>query len=163
MTWRDDYKTSEFAKDGFRLTGWSLLAGIAVIIVVLILSAMAVFGFGLFQRGTADFRGGTEQIEQTKGNGSYRIAAYDHFYDLCASVQNSEATIAALEQELETNPSESRVEQINASITANRANRASSINEYNADARKEDTLANFMASDLPYQLNSTDKETTCTA
>lgn len=63
---------------------------IATILAVAILFVTVVYGFGMLQRGTADFRGETDQIEQTKANANYRIASYDHFYDMCASVQSIE-------------------------------------------------------------------------
>lgn len=54
------------------------------ILAVAALFLISVYGFGFLQRGTADFRGETGQIEQTKANSDYRIAQYDHFYDACA-------------------------------------------------------------------------------
>lgn len=150
-------------REGAEIAGKTIALAAVVLVVVLIIGAMYLFGFGLFQRGTADFRGGTEQIEKTKGSGDYRIASYDHFFNLCASVQSKEATIDALEKELsrKPDPSESRTEQIYAAITANEAIRAETINQYNVDAKKEATVGQFRASNLPYELNANAKETQC--
>jgi hypothetical protein len=149
-------------REGAKLTGTGIFLWGVAILVVIVLSAMALFGFGLFNRGTANFRGKNEQIEKTKANGNYRIAAYDQFYNLCASVQDDEATIQNLEEELKTKPPQDRITQINASLTAVKSGRRSKINEYNADARKTATQGQFRASDLPYHLDAT-QETTCTA
>lgn len=144
-------------------TSWLILfAGVLAIIVVIVLSIMATFGFGLFQRGTADFRGGTQAIEQTKGSGSYRIAAYDRFFDSCASIQSDEGTIKELLEERKS-ANKDRVDQINTTLTAVRSARREKIAEYNADARKTDTRGHFRSSDLPYNINAEEEITTCTA
>lgn len=140
--------------------GWVLWAGVVAIIVAILLAAMAVFGFGLFKRSTADFRGTTDQIEQTRASGSFRIQAYDRFYDRCAGVQADEATIKALLDE-RANAPDGRKAQINATLTAVRSARAEKIAEYNADARKVGTIGQFRAIDLPGRLDATDEETTC--
>lgn len=149
------------AKEGAKVGGLVLLGSVVALVLAIAIASMWIFGWGFFQRSTADFRGKTEQIEKTKANADFRIAAYDHFYNLCAAVQSEEATIRALEKELKRGPSESRVEQIYASITANEATRAENINQYNADAKKEATIGQFKASDLPYELNVNAEETKC--
>ena len=153
-------------REGARISG-SVIAIFAVVMVIAMgIGAMWIFGWGWFQRSTADFRGKTGQIEQVHGDPNYRIAAYDHFFDLCAAVQTTEASIQALEDERNdtTNPpTTSRQSQISTNLTALRASRAGLINQYNADAHKADTKANFLASDLPFQLDSKAEETSCTA
>jgi hypothetical protein len=59
-------------REGAKLTGTGIFLWGVAILVVIVLSAMALFGFGLFNRGTANFRGKNEQIEKTKANGNYR-------------------------------------------------------------------------------------------
>lgn len=142
-----------------RLIGFSAL----VLALVLAIGTMWVFGLGWFKQGTADFRGETDARERTVADGSFRIASYDQFFDLCVAVQNQEATITALEQELETEPGQGRVDQINATLTAVRANRTGLINEYNSDAAKEFTIGQFHASNLPATLDPNEEETTCAA
>jgi hypothetical protein len=148
-------------RDGLRVSGWVIGGAAVVIIVSLVIGAMALFGFGLFNRATADFRGTNEQIEKTRADGDYRIAAYDHFYDLCASVQTAENEIKNSEDELDETKDATRRSQIRANITAQKNSRAEKINDYNADARKEGTQGQFRASDLPYQLNVNEEETQC--
>jgi hypothetical protein len=110
----------------------------------------------------ADPKGKVQAQEQIK-SGPSRIAAYNHFFDLCASVQSDEAAITSLNQELTTGPSESRRGQIQASLTALRSARAEKINQYNADARKDYTIGQFRSLGLPYTLEPTSEATRCVA
>lgn len=156
--------TRQVAREGARFGVWAVILGAIALVVIVALSAMAIFGVGLFQRETANFRGETAEREKVLADPNYRIANYTRFFDLCASVQNKEATIRALEAELNdpaNPPSAARKAQINATITANRAQREAAINQYNASAAQEDTRANFHASNLPYRLDAKTQETTC--
>lgn len=138
------------------------IAIIAVVIVAIITSFLvAVYGGGLLQRMTADFRGETSQIEQTQADADYRIGAYDQFYDKCSGVQSIESKIVNLTDELEAVEDEKRKSVLNTSITASKNKRAEMINDYNADARKEATRGQFRASDLPYELSEEEEETVC--
>lgn len=131
----------------------------AVIAVALFLAA--VYGGGLMQRMTADFRGETGQIEQTQADADYRISAYDQFYDKCAGIQTLESKISNLSDELEETDDEQRKSVLNTSITASKNKRAELINDYNADARKEATRGQFKASDLPYEIDINEEGTAC--
>ncbi|TDC97802.1 hypothetical protein [Actinomadura sp. 7K507] len=152
-------------RDAVRHGGIVLKTGVVAIVVVLVLSVMYVFGWGLFSKTTAPWRGAAEQRESVEGSGDYRIAAYDHFHDLCAQVQSDEASLRNLRRELasEPKPTEERALQINASITALENNRAANINQYNADAAKKHTEGRFRSSGLPYRLSPSTKETSCTS
>lgn len=140
-------------KDGFKISG-AALAAVAVVFLL-------VIGFWVFRVATADIKGEGDQKIATEGNAAYRIAAYDHFYNLCASVQSKEDQVANLLMEEPTTPD--RKAQIVAAVTALRNIRASLVRQYNADARKADTQANFRASDLPFQIDPTQESTSCTA
>lgn len=132
--------------------------------VVIAIPVLAVYGAGWWKQITADFRGDTDVVEQISADADYRIAAYEWFFDQCAAVQTKEAELAAAQAELETEGiSDYRRQQVNTNITAITAARAELINEYNAEAQKADTAANFLASELPYELNLNDEETTCAA
>ncbi|WP_433475260.1 hypothetical protein ACQPZP_42475 [Spirillospora sp. CA-142024] len=145
--------------------GVVLTVGVVTLVVSLILGLMYVFGWGFFAQVTAPWRGAAEKREQVEGSGTYRIAAYDHFFDLCAQVQSDEASIRNLRRELtsEPKPGDERAMQINASITALENNRAENINQYNADAAKKYTEGQFRSSGLPYRLGLNTKETQCTS
>lgn len=111
---------------------------------------------------TADTRGKVAVHNRIHGDATYRIAQYDHFFDLCAGVQNREAAISNAQEESKT-ATQARKEQLAAVITANRNIRAELINQYNADASEAGTKGNFLASNLPYHLDLNSEETQCTA
>lgn len=142
-----------------------LLAVIGILvagILIVGLALMAVFGVGLFQKETAGFRGSVEATEIIQGDGTYRIAAYDQFFNRCSEIQAKEATLDALKSERDTtSPSESRLHEINATITAVTAARASDIARYNTDAAKAGTIAQFKSSTLPFSIDVTQENTTC--
>lgn len=142
----------------------ALIGGTALVIVVgLLIGSMFLFSFGFFSQKTANFRGETEKRNQIEANGAFRVATYNHFYDMCAQVQTAEQSVANLKEELLTTDDAQRKLVINASITALRNTRAEIINQYNVDSRKSYTEQQFKASDLPATLKITDKETECTA
>jgi hypothetical protein len=134
--------------------------GVAALIGLLIL-IVAISAFSLGYRWLiAEPKGRVEAREQIL-SGTNRIAQYDYFFNLCAGVQSDEASIVNLQRELETGPSQSRREQINASITGLRNGRAEKINQYNVDAAKGYTAGRFRASKLPFQLDPTQEVTVC--
>jgi hypothetical protein len=133
-------------------TFWILLALAAVVILTLL-------GLG-WRYILADPKGKVQAQEQIK-SGPSRIAAYNHFFDLCAAVQSDEAAMQSLRDEMKTDPPPSRITQINASLTALRSARAEKINQYNADARKDYTIGQFKSSGLPFTLVLTQEVTRC--
>lgn len=138
-----------------------VLAALITTMAIIVLVSMSVYGFGNLQRLTAEFRGETGQIEKTKANSSYRIAAYEKFHDRCGSIKSTESKISNMEDELETAEEDTQRKTIlNSSITALKNKRAELIESYNADARKEATQGQFRDSNLPYKLNEEDV-TTC--
>lgn len=144
-----------------RDSGRFLLASIASIAVVILLVVGVIYIVGTIKKETADFRGGVEQTETVRGSGAYRIAAYEQFFNLCASIQGQEATIAQMTDELNdpaTTPERDAV--LRASLTGVRSARNTNIAQYNGDAQKADTRANFLASNLPYHLEM-NGETQC--
>lgn len=160
---RGNYPVKQFFKDASTATVVAIVAGLLAIIVFLVVGFIGVYGYGWFTDHTADRSGRTQVKQQTNGNGQYRIAAYNHFYDLCASVQTDEASITNLQDELKTTTDPTRKAVLPASITGLKNKRADDINTYNADARKSYTLGQFRASDLPFQLDPTEDHTTCSA
>ena len=138
------------------------LAGIAgfvgLVFVAILLHVTGVYVFGSVQRSTAGFRGETEVIEKTRADGSYRIAAYELFFNRCASIQSKQATIAQMEQELAGKPDAQRKAWLEQTLTGLRAGLNTDITRYNADSAKEGTLAQFKDSGLPYRISLTSKE-----
>lgn len=134
------------------------------IIAISVLALVLLVGGGwAFKYFTADIRGAVDQREQTIADGQYRIAAYESFYDKCAAIQAKEDQIKQTsEREVSSDDSASgfTASQKESILLALRNSRAEMVRSYNADARKEDTRANFLASDLPYRLD-VNSETFC--
>ncbi|MGW5122998.1 hypothetical protein ACWEQ7_02855 [Streptomyces sp. NPDC004069] len=148
-------------KEGSRLLGYTIL-GITALAVC---SLVAIFAFGGISQLTAPFRGETDKRNRTEGNGAFRLSAYEEFFDLCASVQTSEAQMKALQDELDDKdhpPTVERAERIRTSITAVKSSRSESITTYNAKAGQEHRQA-FQDANLPARLDINDQETQCAA
>lgn len=145
-----------------------VLIGVGSVLGCIVLSLglylAGVYGGGTVQRKTADFRGKTSQIEKTRGNGDYRIAAYNEFFDLCGAVQTQEdriqiftAKVARLEKSGDANA----LADAQTDLDAVTAERAQLIREYNEKATRADTEGHFRASNLPYQIDITKEHTEC--
>lgn len=120
-----------------------------VIIVVLALTA-GIFGLRWV---LADPSGALEQREMTLGDGAYRIAAYEQFYDQCASAQTLQASLVNARTSAEAEGLDAnRKAQLDANVAALSNQLIHAVNQYNADARKSDTRAHFLASDLPFEI-----------
>ena len=136
--------------------------GTLLVVAVVVVAILIGSGVWLFRVATADVKGAGDQVIQTKGNAQYRIAAYDAFYDACGAIQAKEDQIALQEPLLEAaKPGTPDYQRLEANVVALKSSRASLIRAYNADASKADTRANFLASDLPYSIDTTQEHTTC--
>ena len=146
-------------RDALKIVGLGILA----ILVVIGLSFGGIYVGGWIKRTTADWRGGTQQREQTVANADYRIASYDWYFDQCQSVVATERKIALQDDEIKHTKDANQKAVLRASVTALRNTREDLIAEYNANAMKEETFALFKSDDLPAQIDATNKETRCTA
>lgn len=153
-----------------RIAGASIGVGVLCVIVAVgmfFIAVLGVYADNWFAHLTSDTKGDTEKLSLVEAQGEFRIAAYDHFFNLCTSIQEKEATIRGQKQELETNPSPARVEQINANLGVLQAQRDSLINQYNNDGAKDYTIGQygpkelFGGTTLPYPLSLQAEETTC--
>lgn len=123
---------------------WKIALGcLAAVVLVVAL----IFVTGGISRGTADFRGGTEVKERTVSDGKYRIASYEHFYDLNASVEALNKQICTMQS---TNSLPASQRETNILALTNQ--RIAAVEQYNADVQKAETLGQYKANDLPYQL-----------
>lgn len=95
--------------------------------------------------------GAQEQIQSAP----HRIAAYNHFFDLCAGVRADEVSLDAQIEQLQATTDEFQRTRVQTNITGLKGHRAGLIEEYNVNARKDYTEAQFRDSDLPYQLPTT--------
>jgi hypothetical protein len=124
----------------------------SITLVVLALVALIAGGLGL-RWILASPTGAVQQREQTIGNGSYRIQAYEAFYEECASAQTVQQNLAnAITADMATNVDPMRKAQLDANVTALSNQLSRAVNGYNAHAREMDTRAHFLSSDLPYEL-----------
>jgi hypothetical protein len=152
---------NEFAPSQPRIASW--IVGWTIFAVLLIGGVTA----GLWATGVlfADVSGKGNARKQLK-SADYRITAYDHFFNLCASVQTTEQALNASFVEL-SGATGDDADRIRTNITGQTVARAEAVNQYNADARKSYTLGQFRSSDLPYQLPTTYRKgqemTSCSA
>jgi hypothetical protein len=139
---------SKYEDDGMPSFG-KVAAWIVGIFVLCWVLGAAVFGVRVM---TANLVGRGEAHIQIQSAGS-RISAYNHFFDLCASVQQAEAGIdqqTALADKATTADDKARAET---NIAALQMTRANGIYQYNADAAKNYTVGQFKDSDLPWELS----------
>ena len=92
--------------------------------------------------------GASEKIQSAP----HRIIAYNHFFDLCAGVRADEASLDAQNDQLTVTVDSFQRNRVQTNITGLLGHRASLIEEYNANARKDYTEGQFRDSNLPYQL-----------
>lgn len=134
----------------------------ATIVVLSCLLALVLIP-GLFSIVTAPFRGEVSKHEQIEANGSYRIAKYDEFYDMCASIQSKNDQINVLEDELRSTTDKKRADVLQSGITANKNMKAQIVNDYNAQAASNYTAGQMKDSDLPYQIGVNEENVICNA
>lgn len=128
---------------------------IAVVVGSLIVLSLAVFGIRWV---TAPAQGSLEAREQTVGSGTFRLAAYQHFFDLCAAAQAQGDRLAVQHEQLELTDDPTQQARIQQNIAAIQSVQAEKIREYNTDATATYTQGQFQSRDLPYQI-SADRET----
>lgn len=140
-------------RDYFKTTAGVAVACMLGFVLVLVLIG-ASYGFSWI---IAPFKGATEARNQTVGNGSYRIAAYDTFYDQCAGAQTVQQNLANTKQRLKqarADGDQAEVSRQETNLQAQRNDLNSLVNGYNADSHKSYTLAQFKASDLPFTIDA---------
>lgn len=120
-------------------------------IFLLVVIAGASWGWRYF---TAPVRGIVDAEEQIESSGS-RIYRYEQFFDLCAVVQAHEDKLDSQRLLLKELPVDSDQRSMTlTNIAGIEAQRANSIREYNANARKVYTDARFLDSTLPREIPS---------
>jgi len=134
-------------------------ATLAILIVVggFVVLFLAVWGIVLASFGmrvaTAGLFGAGEARIRTQ-SADFRLGAYNHFFDLCASIQGNEGQLDALFAEIDLIDTTSRDYGYTIkSITGVQGIRAQSIARYNQDALKW-TVGQFRDSDLPYKITA---------
>lgn len=130
------------------------------VILVVIGIVVMIASIWAYRYYTAETRGIIGQEERVQ-SALHRMGAYNHFYDLCAAIQGHEATLAASRSQLEDTSDENERQRIRANIAGITSQRARSIAQYNADARKEHTVGQFRDAELPYEISVEGENTEC--
>jgi hypothetical protein len=129
--------------------GLSAVAVLVSLVIVAVLIAAAVFGIRWAIAGPSGKLNAREQIQ----SGDNRIAQYDKFFALCASVQTDEQAVEASKEQLrETDKHSGQRSVIQTNITAQKIARQDAVNTYNQDAAATYTQGQFLASNLPFRL-----------
>lgn len=130
-------------------------------IVVGLLVVVLLSGAGLAWRYfTAPIKGVVDAEEQIN-QGSNRIQKYNHFFDLCSTIQSDKMALATQRSLLDSAEGSKERERIRANIAGIQAQMNRNANQYNVDARKEYTSARFKSNDLPYQIDTTQEYISC--
>lgn len=139
-------------------TGTLLLYGVLALVVTFAVVWAIILATQGMRYATAGLFGRIEAEVQIESAGS-RIANYEHFFNLCVSVQKAEAGLDAQHDALEGAETVRERERIRANIAGLQVARLGGIQQYNADARKDYTKGRFRDSDLPWDLPETEYDT----
>lgn len=138
----------------------------AVLIVVAIVAVVAlaigtVYLVGFYHDTTAHRQGETSKLRLVDENGNYIVGAYDHFHDLCGTIQSDQNRITNIKEALSTDPKPTgqQLVTLQASLLAAQQKFNDDVNQYNADSDKDYTEARFKDADLPFHISSDPKET----
>jgi hypothetical protein len=139
--------------DNFHINWWQVirwtLGSIAVVLVLWMTIASAIWGFGV---ATAGIYGAGEARKEIQ-SAPFRIEAYQYFFNQCASIQGLEGQIDEITVQLNAfEPGTRAYELTLSSLTGTKGLRHNAIAKYNQDALKDYTQGQFRDNDLPYQL-----------
>jgi hypothetical protein len=152
-SYRDNLpRTRDVARETGRGFSWTLIVGLAVIVLIAIFSVL-IFGFGVF---TSDARGRGDAVKQ-KNSGTNRINAQERFEDLYADVTAADQKLDPLAAAAKANP-DSQIAATNYTGATTYCIDARAA--YDAEARKY-TAREFRAADLPPQIDQQDPATDC--
>ena len=124
-----------------------VLIGVGIVATI----ALVAGGAWAIRYFTAPIEGRVGAQERIQ-SAPHRIVAYNHFFDLCAGVRADEVALDAQMEQLQATTDAFQGARVRTNITGLIGHRASLIEEYNANARKDYTEGQFRDSDLPYQL-----------
>lgn len=130
-----------------KAVGYTIAAVLGLIAVALV----AAYALGWFSDTTVDRRGQTAQQEQTRGDGTYRIAQYDMFFTLCGQVEAQEGAIDDAAANTAGLPQPIAATNLQAAVQTRR----DLVADYNSRAARSGTSGQFRDSTLPYQLPTT--------
>lgn len=121
-----------------------------IVIAILIVPVIIFAWSGGIQYITAPFRGMLEKREQIQASGDFRIYSYNHFFDLCKSVQNAQSEYDSQKEVLDSmDEDEPGYDRQRRTVAILKADIEQRKQKYNSDARKEETVAAFKSNNLP--------------
>ena len=128
------------------------ILGIVAILGLWVAIAGAIFGFRVATAGIVGKGEAHIQIQSAE----FRIEAYQHFFNMCGSIQGLEGSIDEFTALLEKFEPGSREYNMTANTVASvKSFRHQAIAKYNQDALKDYTEGQFRDNDLPYQIPDT--------
>lgn len=125
------------------------------LLTAFVVAGLSIGAFAL-EWYTIPFFGKLEARQQIQ-SGSSRIVNYNHFFNLCASVQALEDRQAIALTSQDQAPNDFERYRVSQNIAGIAGLRAEAIRQYNQDALKDYTAGQFRDSDLPYQLSGEGK------
>ncbi len=132
-------------------TGKIILWGILTLIIIFaFIIAIGVASYGI-SWVAAPFQGMLEKRQEVQ-SGDFRLYSYEHFYDMYASAKAYTQKIENQKIRLENTEDKEERRKIRRNLNGLRNKRTEVIQEYNSDARKEESRGQFRAKDLPYKL-----------
>lgn len=127
------------------------LWGFGAVALIIVISIVLAVGHWAFSWWAAPYQGKLQARQQIQGSGDYRIQAYNHFFDLCASITTMDQALQQTVANEKTDKGESlQIDRTN--FTAQLNSRDDAANTYNQDAQKSYTVGQFKASKLPFQI-----------
>lgn len=131
-------------------------------IVVGVLGAFVLLGFGLYYGGIGankvqanyNKRVVTSRVQKDVRQPGFARTVYERFFELCAGVQTSEASLEQQYAQLDTADTPEDRTRIRINIGGLVATRADAANTYNA-AAAEYTRGQFLADSLPATISAT--------
>lgn len=137
--------------DNFSIRKVCLLVVVAVLLVWGV--SAGVWGLGVATGGLY----GSGEAYKTIHSADFRIAAYDHFFNLYASIKSLEGKIDEITDTLAVLEAGTRAYNYTlTALTGTKGLRHEAIQQYNADAMKDWTEGQFRDNDLPYQILDTE-------
>lgn len=140
-------------------TGKAIGGGTLALIILIVLSIGGTALGWAWRYFTAEIKGRVDAEERIESADS-RIGNYEHFFDLCATIQGNEAALQSQRAAL-AGAGEKEARRYRANIAGIEAQRQRNIARYNADARKAYTKARFLGNELPKRIDPRGENTTC--
>ncbi len=133
------------------------LLSVGVLVLIIVLPIGLMFLTGTISMGTAGFRGEVKAIEVIKGSGTFKIQAYQGFFEKCEAIRAKEANINNLISVYGSNPDEKEAKVLLGLMNI----RNNMVSEYNGESHAVWTEGQFRDESLPYTISLERRNTIC--